>query len=230
MNVSPPLTTAARQLAVFHLWKDDYDESHVPPPTAFTTPEPTSYPTDYVPNLGPSSLDDTTTPGSADTTNTPYLAKGSSTSWGYSSSEYSYNNNNSTASAGEQQVDTIMHVPGWYTGLFVVVFFVLICVSYLLRFICVKYFNCGHMDPTGSVRHSQHRLTLVGRAAPSAQTLRAQGLAATEEFRDQQVEKQRMERRLWYTFYLKAYTTVCFFVVLLEHLVRERRDGLVFLL
>ena len=192
MNVSP-LVTAARQLADIHFWGDAYDESHGPsvqPPTAYTTSEPTSYPTES------HDYDDA---GSA-TTKTPWLTR-ESTSWGYNES---YNSTNPEA-------DNITNVSGWYTGLFILIFFALICFSYLLRVACGKYFGCGQMDPAGRVRHSQHRLTLgiPVRRAPSAQALRAQGLAATQEFREEQVEKQRMERRLWYTFYLKAYTTVC---------------------
>ena len=110
--------------------------------------------------------------------------------------------NSSSSSSSPGAPDDVYQVPWWYTVIFMIVFAAILCGSYCLRLACAKFCGWQMQD-----RHSRHPLA---RGSTSGMLrARSQAMAATEEIREVQLEKQRQERRLWYMFYLKAYTTVC---------------------
>ena len=83
----------------------------------------------------------------------------------------------------------------FYTICFVVFFFLIVCVSLVARdgipYCCRILYH-----------YSQHPLSMQGANEPEENL-------TEEQRRERQVEKQRQERRLWYSYYLKPYLTVC---------------------
>ena len=98
-------------------------------------------------------------------------------------------NQNSTAYGAD--VDAEPTTNWLYTMCFVLLFFAIICVSLVAR--DGVPFCCRFLP-----HYSQHPLVEGGDVA-----------ALTEEQRrERHLEKQRQERRLWYSYYLKPYLTV----------------------
>lgn len=107
--------------------------------------------------------------------------------------------NSTSASFTEHSRDMVARAPdgttSWfYTICFVLLFFVIICVSLVARDGVPWLCRC-------LPHYSQHPLAAQRRAA--------QEPLSEEQERERQIEKQRMERRLWYSYYLKPFVTVC---------------------
>jgi hypothetical protein len=85
----------------------------------------------------------------------------------------------------------------WHTMAFMMGFFFLILVTLVLKDGVFRY--CGIECCEGVIPHSsQHPIPRLENEA---------GLTP-EEIKEKRLEKQRIERRLWYAYYLKPYTTV----------------------
>lgn len=86
--------------------------------------------------------------------------------------------------------------------LFIMTMAGVICISFLFRFLCERMCGCTYCG----LRNQNSRHPLGHRTQYAG--ARAQAMVASDAIQDAQLEKQRQERRLWYIFYLKAYTTV----------------------
>jgi len=117
----------------------------------------------------------------------------------YNTSDGHWDNTiNTTAADG-------LDVPWWYTMTFIVMFAILICCSFVIREACYRWLGwecCANLTPS----HSRHPLAYRSRSdrvSPGQQAIRA-----SAEIQQEQLDKQRQERRLWYLYYLRPYTTV----------------------
>ena len=109
-------------------------------------------------------------------------------------------------SSDADDVDDGMSVPWWYTVLLILGFFGILLASVLLREFCYRCYGiklCSRPLLTGNGNEYQQRHQ---RNHPGSSN-NLQGLTS-EELREQQVEQQRMERKIWYQYFLKPYVTV----------------------
>jgi len=153
------------------------------------------------------------------------------------------NDNDSFPTAEQQPYDRLENVvvndeeeltfPWYYTLIFLFGFCVLLAVTWLIRTILIRFcgWDClrGQQQQQQQQHHHHHYHhhhypfynttglgTGLGNAAQRSHQNQTRTImeAACDDLRDMQIQKQRQERRIWYTYSLKSYTTVCHCVAL----------------
>jgi len=127
--------------------------------------------------------------------------------------------------------------PWYYTLIFLFGFCVLLAMTWLLRTILIRF--CGWACLRGQQQlqlqqqqqqqqqqeqrgyhnyhhlhhHHHHHHDPFYITTSDSQTRTTMIAEACDDLRDMQIQKQRQERRIWYTYYLKSYTTVRVFIL-----------------